>query len=53
MLLGVVHTCKRLGIDPEAYMTWLFVRRGTHRPKYDLSVAELTPAAYKRKLAKN
>ncbi|GEM_PF-794940 len=51
ILLGIVHTCKRLGIDPEAYMTWLFVRRGTHRHKYNLSVAQLTPAAYKATLA--
>jgi len=51
VLLGIVHTCKRLAIDPEAYMTWLFVRRGTHRHKYDLPITELTPAAYKAMLA--
>lgn len=51
VLLGIVATCKRLGIDPEAYMTWVFVRRGTHRHKYNLTVAQLTPAAYKKTLA--
>lgn len=40
-----------LGVDLQAYLTWVFVRRGTHRHKYNLSAAELTPAAYKRSLA--
>ncbi len=32
----------------EAYLTWVFVRRGTQCDKYaDLGVAELTPQAYK------
>jgi hypothetical protein len=29
-------------------LTWVFVRTGTHRDKYNLSAAELTPAAYLR-----
>jgi len=28
--------------------TNIYVRRGTHRDKYDLAAADLTPAAYKR-----
>jgi transposase len=48
VLLGIIATCRRLGIDAEAYLTWVFVRRGTHRQKYDLPVSQLTPAAYKR-----
>ncbi len=48
ILLGVAATCRRLGVDMEAYLAWVFVRRGTHRDKYaDLGVADLTPQAYK------
>jgi len=48
ILLGIIATCRRLGVDAEAYLTWVFVRRGTHRYKYDLTAADLTPATYKR-----
>lgn len=48
ILLGLAATCRRLGVDYEAYLTWAFIRRGTHRDKYGLSAEELTPAAYKR-----
>lgn len=48
VLLGIVATCQRIGVDPQAYLTWAFIRRGTHREKYRMSAAELTPAAYKR-----
>lgn len=46
VLLGISATCRRLGVDLQAYLTWVFVRVGTHRHKYNLSAAELTPAAY-------
>lgn len=48
VLLGIVATCRRLKLDVEAYLTWVFVRVGTHRDKYGLSAADLTPAAYLR-----
>lgn len=48
VLLGIVATCRRLKLDIEAYLTWVFVRVGTHRDKYALTAAELTPAAYLR-----
>lgn len=51
VLLGIAATCQRLDVDLEAYLTWVFVRRGTHKKKFELSAAELTPAAYKRSLA--
>ncbi len=47
ILMGIAATCQRLGVDLEAYLIWVFVRRGTHKKKYELSAAELTPAAYK------
>jgi len=48
VLLGVVATCRNLGLDIQAWLTWAFERLGTHRDRYGLSAAELTPAAYKR-----
>jgi transposase len=51
-LLGVVATCRNLGVDIEAYLTWAFVRLGTHRAKFNLPASQLTPAAYKAQLGK-
>jgi len=48
VLLGIAATCRRLGVDLGAYLTWVFVRTGTHAKKYNLSAAEMTPAAYQR-----
>ena len=50
VLLGIAATSRRLRVDLQAYLTWVFVRLGTHRHKYNLPAADLTPAAYKRSL---
>jgi hypothetical protein len=50
ILLGVVTTAQRLDLDVQAYLTWMFERRGTRRREYGLSAAQLTPAAYKQML---
>lgn len=50
VLLGVVATCRNLGVDIQAYLTWAFERLGTHRGRYNLPAARLTPAAYAREL---
>ena len=47
-LLGIVATCRAIGVDPFGYLCWAFTRLGTHRDIYGLSAAELTPAAYAR-----
>lgn len=47
VLLGIAATCRHLGVDLQEYLTWVFIRRGTHRAKYNLSASELTPAAFK------
>jgi hypothetical protein len=44
-LLGVVRTAQKHGLDVQAYRTWRFERRGTHRKRIGLTAAELTPAA--------
>lgn len=46
VLLGIAATCRALGVDTLAYLSWVFTRVGTHRDVYDLTAAELTPAAY-------
>ena len=48
VLLGIAATCARLGVDFGAYLTWVFIRRGTHKHLYPMKATELTPAAYRR-----
>lgn len=50
ILLGVVTTAQRHGLDVQTYLTWMFERRGTRKREYGLTAAELTPAAYKKML---
>jgi transposase len=50
LLLGIVTTAKRNGLDVQAYLTWMFERRGTWRKRFGLSAAQLTPAAYRQML---
>jgi hypothetical protein len=50
-LLGVARTAQKCGVDVQAYLTWMFERRGTHRARFDMSAAELTPMAYRDQLA--
>jgi transposase len=50
VLLGIVTTAKRHGLDVQAYLTWMFERRGTWRKRFGLSAAELTPGAYREML---
>lgn len=51
VLLGIVATCRAVGVNAEAYFAWAFTRLGTHRDIYALDAAQLTPAAFKRELA--
>lgn len=48
VLLGIVATCRAVGVPVQAYLTWAFERLGTHRDVFALPVEQLTPAAYKR-----
>lgn len=50
ILLGIVTTAKRHGLDVQTYLTWMFERRGTRKRDYGLRAADLTPAAYKQML---
>ena len=43
----MVRTAQKHGLDVQAYLTWLFERRGTHRHTFGMTAKELTPAAYK------
>ncbi|MBN2797807.1 MAG: hypothetical protein JXX28_01550 [Deltaproteobacteria bacterium] len=35
------------GVDVDAYLAWVFDRRGSHKATFGMSAAELTPMAYR------
>jgi transposase len=47
VLLGIVATCRALGVPVQAYLAWAFERLGTHRELFGLPLDALTPAAFK------
>ena len=53
VLLGIIATCRTVGVPVQAYLTWAFERLGTHREVFGLSLGEMTPAAFKNSLAAN
>jgi transposase len=48
VLLGIVATCRAIGVPVQAYLTWALDRLGTHRDVYALPIEQITPAAFKR-----
>lgn len=50
-LLGIVATCRAIGVHPEEYLGWAFTRTGTHKSVFGLPASALTPAAFKRSRA--
>ena len=50
VLLGIVATCRAVGVPVQAYLAWAFERLGTHRDVFGLPLEEMTPAAFKRTL---
>ena len=51
VLLGIIATCRAIGVPIQAYLAWAFDRLGTHRDVFGLSLEEMTPAAFKSTLA--
>jgi len=51
VLLGIIATCRTVGVPTQAYLTWAFERLGTHRDQFGLAAEQLTPAAFKATLA--
>ncbi len=47
VLLGIVRTAQKCGLDVQAYLTWLFDHRGTYRRLHGKRACELTPMAYR------
>jgi hypothetical protein len=47
VLLGIVATCRAIGVPVQAYLAWVFERLGTHREMFGLALEALTPAAFK------
>jgi hypothetical protein len=52
VLLRVVFMARRLGLDLQASLTWMFERRGTRKNDFGLSATQNTPEAYYRMLEK-
>ncbi len=50
VLLGIIATCRTVGVPVQAYLTWAFERLGTHRDVFALPLESLTPAAFKLSL---
>ena len=48
VLLGIAATCRATSASTLAYLAWAFERLGTHRDLYNLDIADVTPAAFKR-----
>jgi transposase len=51
VLLGIVATCRAIGVPVQAYLAWAFERLGTHRDLFGLDLEAMTPAAFKRAIA--
>lgn len=49
-ILGVVNTAQLLGVDVTEYLIWAFERRGTHKKRFGIPAAHLTPAAFQQAL---
>jgi transposase len=47
VLLGIVATCRAIGVPVQAYLAWAFDRLGTHREHFGLDLEQITPAAFK------
>lgn len=47
VLLGIVASCRALGVPIQAYLAWVFDRLGTHRDTFALQLKDMTPAAFK------
>jgi len=47
VLLGIVATCRAIGVPVQAYLAWAFERLGTHREHFGLDLHQITPAAFK------
>lgn len=50
VLLGIVATCRAVGVPVQAYLSWAFERLGTHREVFALPLEAMTPAAFKTTL---
>ena len=50
VLLGIIATCRTVGVPVQAYLSWAFERLGTHRDVFGLSLEQMTPAAFKKSI---
>jgi hypothetical protein len=50
VLLGIVATCRTVGVPVQASLSWAFERLGTPRDIFALALEDMTPAAFKKTL---
>ena len=50
VLLGIIASCRAVGVPVQAYLAWAFERLGTHCDVYALDLSQMTPAAFKHAL---
>jgi hypothetical protein len=50
LLLGIVGTCRAIGVPVQAYLTWAFEWLGTRHDAFPLAGEEPTPAAFQPRL---
>ncbi len=48
VLLGILATCRALGVPAQPYLVWAFDRLGTHRDVFGLDLEQITPAVFKK-----
>jgi len=51
VLLGIIATCRAIGVPAQAYLAWAFEQLGTHRDVFGLDLVDVTPAAFKKTFA--
>ena len=47
VLLGIIASCRAVGVPVQAYLAWAFERLGTNCDVYALDLSQMTPAAFK------
>ena len=50
VVLGIIATCRAVGVPLQAYLTWAFERLASHHDVFGLSLEEMTPAAFRKTL---
>ena len=50
MLLGIIATCRNVGVPVQGYLTWAFEHLGTQRDFVGVPLEDMTLSAFKKTL---